>query len=235
MESGFADFSQIPGIDGWDQSEFEEKRKKRREKAKQAAAIKTRSRHRQSRVSSKELLSRTLPPIIEPGDSWHIISQGNVDSLSYLAHILTAGPVEYVLLSTWCMAGADVDALSDWLQAGTIHRLDCYVGEIFPSQYAAIHDQLCQVVREHGNGGRVAVFRNHSKVMVTAAPTRGAYHVIESSANINTNPRAEQTTITADESTAEFYKRFFDAIKSYNKNYPDWEPYPWAAPPPQQD
>lgn len=39
--------------------------------------------------------------------------------------------------------------------------------------------------------------------------------VIESSANINTNPRTEQGVITIDRGLVDFYKNYFDKIKSY--------------------
>jgi len=48
---------------------------------------------------------------------------------------------------------------------------------------------------------------------------------IESSANINTNPRTEQTVITVDTGLARFYKDFFDGIKSFERNFDDWKPF----------
>jgi len=48
---------------------------------------------------------------------------------------------------------------------------------------------------------------------------------IESSANINTNARAENTVITRDDGLYRFYKNYFDSIISFEKNFPDWKPY----------
>ncbi len=53
-------------------------------------------------------------------------------------------------------------------------------------------------------GGRVAVFRNHSKVM--AGFGERFDFAVEGSANLNSNPRCEQTVITVDEGVARFYK-----------------------------
>jgi len=42
--------------------------------------------------------------------------------------------------------------------------------------------------------------------------------VIESSANLNTNPRIEQTCITRDRDLFEFYRDFFSGIHSVTRN-----------------
>ena len=53
--------------------------------------------------------------------------------------------------------------------------------------------------------------------------------MIESSANVDTNPRIEQTCITIDEGLAGFYKSFFDQMIDYDQRYQDWQP--WNADP----
>ena len=124
------------------------------------------------------------------------------------------------LLSTWCMAMADVEQMAAWIKDGQIGRLDAYVGEIFPNQYVDEFVALCDAVRQ--TGGRVAVFRNHSKIFAGTGPD-GAF-AIESSANINTNPRAEQTAIHMSQDLFDHYKAFFDGITPFNKDFPDWTP-----------
>ena len=106
------------------------------------------------------------------------------------------------------------------LAEGKIQRLDAYVGEIFPNQYADEYAALCEIVRPAG--GRVCTFKNHSKVFACCADDYAL--VIESSANINTNPRCENTVLTADRDLFEFQKEFFDGIKSFNRNFDQWAP-----------
>ena len=52
---------------------------------------------------------------------------------------------------------------------------------------------------------------------------------IESSANVNTNPRCEQTVITIDRGLAEFYKDFYDGINDFDGLYKDWKPYDFSG------
>lgn len=73
-------------------------------------------------------------------------------------------------------------------------------------------------------GGRVAIFRNHSKVFLCRAGARA--WVIESSANINTNPRTENTVITSDLGLYEHHKAYFDSIKSFARDFDEWQPAP---------
>lgn len=48
---------------------------------------------------------------------------------------------------------------------------------------------------------------------------------ITSSANINTNPRTENTVITCDRDVALWYKAYYDGIHPFNGSPEGWEPY----------
>ena len=60
------------------------------------------------------------------GDSYHFITGGDVDALSYLKIILRQQDLEYCLFSTWCMASEDIHQIGDWLKDGKIKKLDAY-------------------------------------------------------------------------------------------------------------
>lgn len=186
----------------------------------QATALRTRARINARRAKSEAHLAEILPAQIDDGDAWHVLSAGDVDSLSYLAHLLKTQRMDYVMLSTWCMAREDVARLGAWLTDGSIGRMDAYVGEIFPNQYSDEHAALCETVRR--GGGRVCVFRNHSKIYCCRAGARR--WVIESSANINTNPRAENTIITADAGLYQHHLAYFNGVRSFARDFDAWTP-----------
>lgn len=190
--------------------------------AKTARAMKTRSKIHARRAKSESQLQAILPTSIEDGDAWHVLSAGDIDSLSYAAHIIKHTPMDHVVFSTWCMAVPDVKQLAAWIDSGHIKRLDAYVGEIFPGSYGDEHQELCRIVRP--TNGRVCVFRNHSKIFLCRAGNRA--WVIESSANINTNPRVENTVITASMELYRHHLDFFNGVKSFNKDFQDWKPAP---------
>lgn len=181
----------------------------------------TKERHFERRVNSELALEQELPWHFEKGATYHSISFGDVDSLTYLRVIVKQQRLRYALLSTWCMAITDAEEIKKWMDAGYIERMDFYVGEIFTKQYAGVY----QFIKENclRNGGRIAVFRNHSKVM--AGFGERFDFAIASSANVNTNPRCENTTITVSTEVAGFYKDFFDGIKGFNRDFDEWSPF----------
>lgn len=179
-------------------------------------------RHYERRIKSELALEQELPWHFENGASYHCISFGDVDSLTYLRCIVKQQKLKYLLLSTWCMAITDAEEVKKWLDAGYIQRVDFYVGEIFQGSYGPVYDFIKSNCLR--NGGRIAIFRNHSKVM--AGMGEKFDFAISSSANINTNPRCENTVVTVDSAVARFYKDFFDDIKAFNyKEFPDWQPF----------
>lgn len=191
-------------------------------KGRSVSCRQTCGRYVERRIKSELALEESLPWHFEKGTAYHCFSFGDVDALTYLRVIIKQQRVEYALLSTWYMAATDVDEITKWIRHGDLGRIDFYVGEIFQASYAPIYLMLSDLVKEFD--GRVAIFRNHSKVM--AGFGERFDFVIEGSANVNTNPRAECAVITVDSALARFYKEeVFDNIQSFNKDFDDWEPY----------
>lgn len=154
----------------------------------------------------------------EDGVSYNFITAGDVDSLSYLKVVLNWHSLDYVLCSTWCMAAEDILQLQEWHEAGKIKRLDMYLGEIFPGSYKIEWEMVKAFYSSHPDAGRAAVFRNHSKIYAGANYAEKFYFGIQTSANINTNPRTENGNITIDKGIFEFYKAYFDGIVSFEKD-----------------
>jgi hypothetical protein len=166
------------------------------------------------RAFSETQLLDILPKRMRKGQSYHCITAGDVDALSYLRVILRQQDLDYCLFSTWCMAADDVLQFEEWLESGKIKKLDAYVGEIFPGTYHFEYEKLKEIFQKY-QCGRIAVFKNHSKIF--AGIGQKFAFGIETSANINTNPRTENGCITIGSEIYEFYKSYFDGIESFNK------------------
>lgn len=173
----------------------------------------------QMRILGEESLNKVADWHWEPGTAYHFISGGDVDALSYLRLVLHQQKAEYFLLSSWCIGDNDGQEMEEWQRKGLFRHSDFYTGEILKARYTACLDSLQRIVAK--NGGRIARFRNHSKVMVVYGERFDC--VIESSANCNCNPRTEQTVITVDTGLCDFYKNFYDGIKDFDNRYKDWE------------
>ena len=184
--------------------------------------------YRKQKISKNQLfraynemkLINMLPKSVNPDECWHILTGGEIDSFTFLKWVLTRQDVDYLLLSTWCMAIADINEFAKYKQDGQIKRLDAYVGEIFKGRYMNVFQVLEEVVKPDG---RVALFKNHAKVF---AGTGSEFDfVITSSANINTNPRTENTTMFFNSEVYKFYKEYYDQVKPFNNGYENWSRY----------
>lgn len=191
------------------------------EHARTVQVFKTWDTQKKMRVMSEANLDEALDWHMAEGCAYHVISYGDVDSLTFLRHIVKQQRLSYVMLATWCMAKSDAEEMLSWAERGFVGRMDFYVGEIFKSGYRGcldVLDKICALT-----GGRVARIRNHAKLMCFFGERFSG--TIESSANVDTNPRIEQTCITINREVAEFYKSFFDEMIDYDRRYLDWKPF----------
>ncbi|MDR1938331.1 MAG: hypothetical protein LBQ73_07525 [Tannerellaceae bacterium] len=186
----------------------------KKEKRRTTECVTLSNRYLYRRAFSETQLLDVLPREFKDGESYHCITAGDVDSLSYLKVVLRQQNLEHCLFSTWCMAAEDVLQIEEWVEAGRIKKLDAYVGEIFPNQYRIEYSMLKAMFKKY-DCGRIAIFKNHSKIY--AGYGDKFYFGIETSANINTNPRTENGCITIDKGLYDFYRAYFDGIKSFEK------------------
>lgn len=167
------------------------------------------------RAKAQATLAEILPERFSAGESWHIISHGDIDALSYLAHAIRATHFDYVAISTWCIARPDLEQISTWLDTGRIDHFELYAGEIFPSQYTDEHELAQQMVAAYGI--RLCIARNHSKLILASNEADDYHLVMEGSANVNTNPRIEQTAIHCSAELLAFYRDFYSGLRSIDR------------------
>ena len=168
--------------------------------------------HKMRRIQSEMALEEKLPWYWEQGVSYHCISSGDVDALTYFRACVKQQRIKYALLATWSMAVEDIRELRHWVRNGYIGRLDCYVGEMFLSAGKSIERrELINLCRD--GGGRLVIFRTHAKVIAFFGE------------NFNTNPRTEEMIITVDSEIAKFYKEYFDEVLSFERNFDEVKPW----------
>jgi len=178
-------------------------------------------RHIARKLTSEAALSDAMAWHFQEGDCFHCFSWGDVDALTYVRHVLRQQRVLYLAISTWCMAGEDVEELREWHRRGMLGRVDFFMGEIFPGSYSEVYAAAVQLAAECG--GRVVVFRNHAKVSIIVGERFDV--LIESSANVNTNPRCENTVLTVDRQLVAEYVEMFNGIRTFGKEISDVKPY----------
>lgn len=180
------------------------------------AIIRRAARVQTRRAKSEAQLLAILPNPIPNDSSIHVISSGDVDALSYLVHIARQTAIETLLISSWCMAMPDVDWLRQAIESGRIGHIDFCLGEIFPTQYP---DEYLAVQRLQSAGMvSLKISRNHAKIIAGVSPDEEFHFVIESSANLNTNPRIEQTAIHTSRELYQHYTDFYSEIRSIDRS-----------------
>lgn len=183
----------------------------------EAKATRRRARHNMRRAKAETALATILPARFDDGDTWHVLSHGDIDALSYLRHALNGVPFfDHVLISTWCIAAEDMHEIQAWLDTGKIESLHLCCGEIFPSQYGDEYELATRMVDTYGV--RLTIARNHSKVILAENIEFDYCVTMEGSANVNTNPRIEQTSITRSRELLLFYREFYDALRSIDRS-----------------
>ena len=181
-----------------------------------AAAQRSANRHHMRRANAEATLAEILPARFADGESWHVASRGDIDALSYVRHILAGvSHLDHLLMSTWCIAKNDLTEISAWLDAGKIEQFDLYAGEIFPGSYGDEYEQMLSMCEAYG--ARLIVAKNHSKITLASNASESYYLTVESSANVNTNPRIEQTAVHASAELFDFYREFFDGLRSIDR------------------
>lgn len=186
-----------------------------REETRRATAQRSANRHYMRRANAEATLAEILPATIAPGESWHVMSRGDIDSLSYVRHVLAGvSHLDHLLMSTWCIAKNDLTEIANWLDSGLVEQFDLYAGEIFPGSYGDEYEQMLAMCESYG--ARLVIAKNHSKVTLCSVDDYKI--VIESSANVNTNPRIEQSALHHNADLHGFYLDFFNGVKSIDKS-----------------
>lgn len=161
-------------------------------------------------TSEESLLNAFDDWKLKQGYSYHVITWGDIDSLSYLLFIAKQQVINHAVISTWAMGWKDIEQVEELIKKGIIEHVDFFVGEIFKNRYSKEFDILKRLKREYGCN--TVLFRNHSKIMAIKGEEYDC--LIESSANVNRNPRCENTVITVNSDLVDWYMEFFKGIKS---------------------
>jgi hypothetical protein len=161
------------------------------------------------RVAREQNL-RAIFPVLEEGNSYHFISSGDIDAVSYLTMIIeNYGPIAELYASTWTMSRQDVELLDRYMAAKHILNITFFTGEYFKSRETSVYASLIDVITRHG--GRLKLFKNHCKILVIRTIADFCI-TVEGSANFTTNPRTEQTVITPGGQLFDFYKAWFEDL-----------------------
>jgi hypothetical protein len=193
--------------------------------ARKSVAQRTVARQHARFIDAEERLGQLLPARFEAGESWNVLSAGDIDALSYVKHIMAGERFTTLVFACWAISRPAIEFLQTRIQGHGLQHIDAYVGDIMPRDRPDLHTMLCTLIGTiHG---RCIAFKNHAKLWLFLGPN-GRAVVMQTSANPNYNRRTEQTVITCDAAVAQVYKQWFDRLDLPAPTFPNWTPNGWT-------
>jgi hypothetical protein len=156
--------------------------------------------------------ARRLGQIPGPGQAIHIVA-ANMALFDFLPGILAqAAPatITHAALSTLSVSKANVTALAQMLDAGTLGALDLLVGDYLAKTSPKIYGYALEALASRPNV-RMHACRTHAKVLA-ARLSDGRHVTLESSANLRSCKNVEQATATAAGAVYAFHAAWIEAV-----------------------
>lgn len=166
--------------------------------------------------TSKRLLDavtdRRLP---DPGEAMKFISiRGGVAPLSFIAWVAQYDVIEELQASTLRIGPRQYQYLDGMARSGRLKSarfvLSSMQGQMDGKRGTRNYaEEFTKIADRHG--WRVTVVNNHSKVILLRTVS-GGFYVLETSSNLNDNPKIEQYSFENSRELYDFYSSFFDKL-----------------------
>lgn len=164
-------------------------------------------------TSAKQLdkITGGQPP--GPGECLKFISlHGGVASISFIRWIADREPIEYLQASTLRIGPKQYAYLNGLAKSGGLKKARFITSgmqtEMDTKKGRNYAKEFMQIASRHG--WEVAVANNHSKIILIQTTT--AHYVLETSSNLNENPKVEQYSFENNPELYDFYSSFFDNL-----------------------
>lgn len=157
-----------------------------------------------------QITDRQLP---EAGEVFKFISlHGGVASLSFIRWVADKEPIERLQASTLRIGPKQYAYLNALAKSGRLgsarfvvstmqKEMDSTKGRNYAKEFRGIAER---------NGWEIVTANNHSKLILMQ--TASARYVLETSSNLNENPKIEQYSFSEDPELYDFYTDFFDRL-----------------------
>ena len=141
---------------------------------------------------------------------YKFVSSGGFSSISFVKFVADRTHINYLFASTLRVGAKHLKIIDNLKRAGKLDICEFVVGSIMrdgsrTDKKYGYYDDLEKVCRV--NGWTVRVLNNHSKILLF--DTFDGKFVLETSSNLNENPKCEQFSLERDEGLYDFYLNFF--------------------------
>lgn len=182
--------------------------------AEKPGSIKRRLKREIFNKDRKKVMSEIVERLPEPGESFHIITNGKFDFYDVIPRVLELGKMHGAKVSaaTWCCNRRCALNLLDLIKTGKIAQMELIVGLYLKRREQAVFSTLANGFIEYGQ--KLLATECHAKV-ITIEHEKDRFS-IESSANWTSNPRIEQFAIINDRGLHDFHREWIG--ESFNRS-----------------
>jgi hypothetical protein len=169
-------------------------------------------------IREKQAVERLMPTL--PTDEIvRMISFGGFSSIGFIKRVADEVVIDRLTVSTLAVGAKQAEVLDVLARNGRIKDAEFFVGSVMEMDKRSkktrknIRDRAFTLKKICENNGWNAVFcKNHSKVILM--DTGKGQYVLETSSNLNENPKFEQFSFERNKTLYEFYDEFFNLLKT---------------------
>lgn len=160
----------------------------------------------------KTILNNELP---DAKNCFKLISySGGFASISFVCYVAENENILELTASTLRIGEKHFKYLKSLYDSGKLFKATFFIGSIMKEDEKKrdaynYYGHFVKVCKE--NGWNEIVINNHSKVILMK--TKNDYYVLETSSNLNDNPKIEQFSFENDKGLYDFYYNFFTSLK----------------------
>lgn len=161
-------------------------------------------------IAANEYLHQVLTGLPAISETWHCISNSRFNFWSFVPAIINyLGDYTSVLYcATWTTNNLNTRQLMELFDQGKVGSITFVVGRYFQSREQAVYSFLFSKLLERNQ--RLIVGEHHLKVLLLH--NEDNFIVVESSANLTSNPRTEQFCYSNDKDLFHFYQQWFESL-----------------------
>lgn len=166
-------------------------------------------------IGSVHELSKYMEGLPDKDTVYKFVTDGGFSSISFVKYIADRCHVSELYASSFRIGKKELLLINGLCASGAIGKCHFSVGKLMASGsksdqkygYYDCFKGLCD-----RNGWEYAMVNNHSKLLLF--DTDAGKFVVETSSNLNENPKIEQFSFEQSEELYEFYKSAFEAWKA---------------------
>lgn len=168
-------------------------------------------------MREKAAIDELIDGLPGPDEVFKLLSFGAFSSIGLIRYVADRGRIEDLTVSSLAVGADQAMCLDVLAREGKIGKARFFVGSVMgmdrrtKTVKAGIRDRavvLSELCRTHD--WEAMICRNHSKIILMR--TAIGHFVVETSSNLNENPKFEQFSFENNEALYKFYEMFFDEL-----------------------